>query len=149
MTEQNPPHPHVISNTVLDNISAADLTIPKDLVISLSPSEPLVTINPDGTIEFGPNYTPDAAAQAFWDGIRRWAWSPTAMSVAGLHASEAAASAWGTVWLCGNWRSLTGQMEDEAREIAASGVLRWMHGLDDEDGRPHRAEPPELRWWRG
>jgi hypothetical protein len=29
----------------------------------------LVTIRPDGTIEYGPNYTPDAAAKVFWDAI--------------------------------------------------------------------------------
>lgn len=29
----------------------------------------LVTIHQDGTIEYGPNYTPDAAAKAFWDAV--------------------------------------------------------------------------------
>lgn len=32
---------------------------------------PLVTIRPDGTIEYGENYTPDAAAAAFWEAIGR------------------------------------------------------------------------------
>ncbi len=29
----------------------------------------LVTIRPDGTIEYGEGYTPDAAAKEFWDAI--------------------------------------------------------------------------------
>ncbi len=29
----------------------------------------LVTIHPDGTIEYGPGYTPDAAAKVFWQAI--------------------------------------------------------------------------------
>ena len=34
-------------------------------------SDPLVTIKADGTIVFGANYTPDAAAKAFWEVVRR------------------------------------------------------------------------------
>ncbi len=29
----------------------------------------LVTIKPNGVIEYGPNYTPDAAAKAFWEAL--------------------------------------------------------------------------------
>jgi predicted Zn-ribbon and HTH transcriptional regulator len=32
---------------------------------------PLVTIHPDGTLEYGPGYTPDEAASRFWDALRR------------------------------------------------------------------------------
>jgi hypothetical protein len=136
-----------VPNHVLDQhtISAAP---PPTISINDSNGRALVKIQPDGTIEYGDDYNPDDAAQAFWDAIRRWSWSSAAMFLAALHTSEAAASAWGTVWLCGNWRSLTRQMDSEAREIAASGVLRWMHDVDDTDGRPHRLEPDELRWWR-
>jgi hypothetical protein len=42
------------------------------------PSEngrPLVTIHPDGRVELGEGYEPDAAARAFWDAVQRL--SPT------------------------------------------------------------------------
>jgi len=31
---------------------------------------PLVTIHPNGELEYGPGYTPDEAAHAFWDALR-------------------------------------------------------------------------------
>lgn len=31
----------------------------------------LVTIKPDGTIVYGPNYTPDEAARVFWEALGR------------------------------------------------------------------------------
>ncbi|MFI5814942.1 hypothetical protein ACIA7S_28785 [Streptomyces sp. NPDC051643] len=62
--------------------------------------------------------------------------------------ADPAAEAWGSVWLHGNWRSVTRQTAMEAREHAAAAVLRWMHALDAADGRSPRAEPAELRWWR-
>lgn len=34
---------------------------------------PLVTIHPSGTLDYGPGYTPDAAARAFWDALRHLA----------------------------------------------------------------------------
>lgn len=41
-------------------------------VISISGDDgvPLVRIHPDGTLEYGPNYTPDEAARTFWDAMR-------------------------------------------------------------------------------
>jgi hypothetical protein len=57
--------------------------------------------------------------------------------------------AWGSVWLHGDWRQLTRQMDTPAREHAAAAVMRWMRALDAVDGRPARPEPEELRWWRG
>lgn len=39
--------------------------------------KPMVTIRPDGQLEFGEDYQPDAAAQVFWDAVRRFA--PTQM----------------------------------------------------------------------
>ena len=35
------------------------------------PDDMLVGIKPDGTMVFGPNYTPDAAAKVFWDTVER------------------------------------------------------------------------------
>lgn len=31
--------------------------------------KPLVTIKPDGTLEYGDGYTPDKAARAFWAAV--------------------------------------------------------------------------------
>lgn len=33
---------------------------------------PLVTIHPSGEIEYGPGYSPDEAAQRFWDAMSRY-----------------------------------------------------------------------------
>ena len=38
------------------------------LVISGSDG-PIVSIRPDGTIEYGPNYVPDEAAKVFWTAV--------------------------------------------------------------------------------
>jgi len=55
----------------LPDISAftsIDPTQPPVLVISNN-SEPLVTIHPNGTIEYGPNYTPDETTRVFWEAL--------------------------------------------------------------------------------
>jgi hypothetical protein len=63
---------------------AAALTVPADATSSWAVAEPaaptiailgedgrtpLVTIHPNGTLEYGPDYTPDEAARAFWDAL--------------------------------------------------------------------------------
>lgn len=54
-------------------------------------------------------------------------------------------SAWGSVWLYGNWREITRQMPTEERELAADAVARWSERtrLAQDYG-----EPAGLRWWR-
>ena len=42
---------------------------PSMLQINGSHNEMLVAIKQDGTIEYGPNYTPDEAARVFWEAI--------------------------------------------------------------------------------
>jgi hypothetical protein len=43
---------------------------PADQIFSICQSgDPMVTIRADKTMEFGPNYTPDAAAKIFWDAV--------------------------------------------------------------------------------
>lgn len=37
----------------------------------VEPSGPVVTIHPDGTIEFGKGYTPEGAALVFWREVAR------------------------------------------------------------------------------
>jgi hypothetical protein len=36
----------------------------------ISAGKLLVTIKPDGSLEYGSDYTPDAAAKAFWDAVQ-------------------------------------------------------------------------------
>lgn len=45
---------------------------PQTITITGADNAPLVTIHPDGTLDYGPDYTPDAAAHAFWDAMRRY-----------------------------------------------------------------------------
>jgi hypothetical protein len=37
--------------------------------LSINVGNTIVTIHPDGTIEYGEGYTPDAAAKALWDAV--------------------------------------------------------------------------------
>lgn len=52
-------------------------------VISISGGDGawLVKIHPDGTLEYGPGYTPDEAARSFWDAMRIYL--PTRCSACG------------------------------------------------------------------
>jgi hypothetical protein len=51
----------------------------------------MATLRPDGTVEFGPDYTPDAAARAFWEGVAEH--NPLLPRLAALEAAIAAAIA--------------------------------------------------------
>ncbi len=42
---------------------------PNDLVIGTSANRLLVVIKPNGLIQYGPEYTPDEAAEAFWEAM--------------------------------------------------------------------------------
>ena len=46
------------TTSVSPSTSAMSITIPS-----------MVTIHPDGSIEYGENYKPDEAAKAFWDAV--------------------------------------------------------------------------------
>lgn len=46
---------------------------PPTITITGANGQPLVTIHPDGHLDYGPGYTPDTAARAFWDALRRLA----------------------------------------------------------------------------
>ncbi|MFF7631411.1 hypothetical protein [Streptomyces cyaneofuscatus] len=59
----------VMQITATNVTSAASITIP-------GTAGPLVTIRPDGRLEYGPGYEPDEAARLFWDAMRRWAPPP-------------------------------------------------------------------------
>ena len=73
--------------TTLGVIAAAD---PTPSTISIRPIHnrpPLVTIHPDGTLEYGPDYTPDEAARVFWDAMAARAQSMDALYGRGLSES--------------------------------------------------------------
>lgn len=46
-------------------------TKPGELVIGTSEDRILVRIQRDGTIEYGPEYTPDEAAKVFWEALAK------------------------------------------------------------------------------
>lgn len=46
---------------------------PQPAVAVHSDLGPMVTIHPDGRLEFGEGYTPDEAARRFWDALRHFA----------------------------------------------------------------------------
>lgn len=45
-------------------------TAPPSISIIGGDQVPLVTIHPNGTLEYGPGYDPDDAARRFWDAMR-------------------------------------------------------------------------------
>jgi hypothetical protein len=52
-------------------IKMSDLETENDLVIATSASRVLLRIKPDGTLSYGPGYTPDEAAAVFWQALAR------------------------------------------------------------------------------
>jgi len=65
MTEQTEPF------TVPDSVWVSPW--PQPIIIINGETAPLVTIHPDGTLEYGEGYTPDEAARQFWDALRHFA----------------------------------------------------------------------------
>jgi hypothetical protein len=68
------------------SITAAKVQAP-NIIIPSEDGSPLVTIRPDGRIEFGPAYEPDTAARAFWDALQHFA--PTLDQRTGIRDVEA------------------------------------------------------------
>ena len=63
---------HVISAQDLEGVSiTAAKEIPASIVIPIGNSQPLVTIHPDGRLEYGDGYEPDATARLFWEAVQR------------------------------------------------------------------------------
>jgi hypothetical protein len=54
-----------------DKIQAVKNPPPPIVHITGTNGQPLVSIHPDGRTEFGEDYQPDEAAQAFWDAVQR------------------------------------------------------------------------------
>ncbi len=49
----------------------ADEKTDRDLIIGTSEDRILIRIGPDGTLTYGPDYTPDEAAKVFWEAMAR------------------------------------------------------------------------------
>ncbi|MFD8469056.1 hypothetical protein ACFV10_28610 [Streptomyces cyaneofuscatus] len=75
MTQQPEPSPVTIDSSKVMQITATNVTSVASITIP-GAAGPLVTIRPDGRLEYGPGYEPDEAARLFWDAVRRWAPSP-------------------------------------------------------------------------
>lgn len=65
------PEAWAVSAHLMQSMSFADYE-PPTIVINGMDRQPLVTIKPDGTLDYGPDYNPDEAAQIFWDSLRRY-----------------------------------------------------------------------------
>lgn len=74
MTEQSS---RIITAQDLESVTISAAQVEAATIISIPfNGRPLVTIRPDGQLEFGPDYTPDDAARAFWDAVQRHTPSP-------------------------------------------------------------------------
>ncbi|MFJ4306396.1 hypothetical protein [Streptomyces pseudovenezuelae] len=62
----------------------------------------------------------------------------------GLNVADAA---WHSVWLHGDWRTLTRNMSTVERNHAADAVARHSRQLALQDGNLTHTEPQNLRWW--
>jgi hypothetical protein len=63
---------HRLFTSETPSIGAAEIIAPT-ITIQGDNGQYLVRIHPDGTLEYGPGYTPDEAAARFWDAVRRHA----------------------------------------------------------------------------
>lgn len=57
----------------VDQLQALTFQQPPIITITGEGGTPLVSIHPDGHLEYGPTYEPDAAARTFWDAVQRLA----------------------------------------------------------------------------
>ncbi|MFJ4926815.1 hypothetical protein [Streptomyces sp. NPDC088736] len=79
-------------------LQSVTLAPPRDDIQILGDGVPLVTIHPDGTLTYGPGYTPDEAARRFWDALRHLAPATQATAaiarVRALHSNEDGICGW-------------------------------------------------------
>lgn len=65
--------PRVISAQELEGVTiTAAQPLAPSIVLPFN-NKPMVTIRPDGTLEFGEDYQPDEAARTFWDAVEQMA----------------------------------------------------------------------------
>jgi hypothetical protein len=62
--------PHVAFGTAEGAPAQSHFTVTQYYLLTLqSQGETLLNIRPNGDLEYGPHYTPDAAAQVFWETV--------------------------------------------------------------------------------
>jgi hypothetical protein len=59
-----------ITSSAVQQWAASPVT-PDSISVQGRNGTTLVTIHPDGRLEYGPDYTPDTAARAFWDALQQ------------------------------------------------------------------------------
>lgn len=72
----------IISADALKDVTFTASNIQTNLLNFLVNGKAFLTIHPDGQLKFDDDYTPDAAAQAFWEAVQRLA--PASMPAAAL-----------------------------------------------------------------
>lgn len=116
--------------------------IPPSIVIR-GESGPLVTIHPDGRLEYGPGYEQGEAARLFWEAMRQWAPAPmerefgrplaqtiNADLARGQKAERQVEQAKALV---GKWREAAAQRDDAVIlvGVAADVLLATLNGIND------------------
>ncbi|MFJ7990347.1 hypothetical protein [Streptomyces sp. NPDC096351] len=120
--------------TVLTLQDVNMLTVPLLTTISIEGpgGQPLVTLNTaTGEMEFGPAYTPDAAAEVFWDAVDRMGLAPARADLAARAAKE---RAWALV---GEWRkAAAARDEDPYGDPHAQALAAALTGTEAADPQP-------------
>lgn len=122
-------------------ITAARITPPT--ITIRGESAPLVTIHPDGRLEYGPGYEPDEAARQFWLAMQRYAPTPMEQQFGRALAEtvnadlargqEAERQVKQTKALAAKWREVATQRDDAVIlvGVAADVLLATLNGVND------------------
>jgi hypothetical protein len=78
---------HIISPQELEGVSISATKVQSPSIVLPFNNKPMVTLRPDGTIEFGDDYQPDEAARLFWEAVQRL--QPTLEQQTGIRHVEA------------------------------------------------------------
>lgn len=122
--------------------------------VTIRPSQdspPLVTIHPDGHLEYGPNYDPDEAARTFWDAVQRIAMDPvSALNLSMIEAErDEAQTAVGRAWEVVRWLRIQADQADagvagefaraadalDSALVGHASHARIVHALDEHERR--------------
>ena len=99
----------------LPDATLGDRTEAREVLTIALWGETLVTILKDGTIETGPNYTPDKAAMVLWEAVA----SRMPVRRAETLLAEVRVALWSEIDPAGNNCEDFGSMIDTAREVVA------------------------------
>jgi|SRR5688572_23428714 hypothetical protein len=138
----------------------ADSDTENDLVIATSASRILVRIKPDGTLLYGPEYTPDEAAEVLWQALARrradaavkevlYAQMEHALTTVGRadlanEAAQAAATEQGGMGKAGSQAVLGAHQALRKLEAAVHAVIELGRGLAERAVEPELAQKKHL-----